>query len=116
MPKSGSRAVALHRRHRMVRQMLHEHAASLSSASHANRSRRLIKCAKDSGHYRFSSLIGRSFILEEAVNSESAKDSVHYQAARSRASRCRKVAMRRRKNRVYSLTKENGLWYFVTAL
>jgi hypothetical protein len=27
------------------------HAASLSAASHANRSRRLIKCAKDSGHY-----------------------------------------------------------------
>jgi hypothetical protein len=32
--------------------VLHEHAASLSAASHANRSRRLIKCAKDSGHYR----------------------------------------------------------------
>jgi hypothetical protein len=36
----------------MVRQMLHEHATSLSAAGHANRSRRLIKCAKDSGHYR----------------------------------------------------------------
>jgi hypothetical protein len=31
--------------------VLHEHAASLSAATHANRSRRLIKCAKDSGHY-----------------------------------------------------------------
>jgi hypothetical protein len=35
----------------MVSQVLHEHAASLSAASHANRSRRLTKCAKDSGHY-----------------------------------------------------------------
>ena len=33
--------------HRMVHQVLHEHAASLSAATHANRSRRLIKCAKD---------------------------------------------------------------------
>jgi len=32
--------------------VLHEHAASLSAATHANRSRRLIKCAKDSGHYQ----------------------------------------------------------------
>jgi hypothetical protein len=31
--------------------VLHEHAASLSAASDANRSRRLTKCAKDSGHY-----------------------------------------------------------------
>ena len=36
----------------MVDQALHEHAASLPAAGHANRSRRLIKCAKDSGHYR----------------------------------------------------------------
>ena len=42
----GGRAAALHRRHGMVSQVLHEHAASLSAASHANRSRRLIKCAK----------------------------------------------------------------------
>jgi hypothetical protein len=34
----------------MVSQVLHEHAASLSAASHANRSSRLTKCAKDSGH------------------------------------------------------------------
>jgi transposase-like protein len=34
----------------MVHQVLHENAASLSAATHANRSRRLIKCAKDSGH------------------------------------------------------------------
>jgi len=35
----------------MVDQALHEHAASLPATGHANRSRRLIKCAKDSGHY-----------------------------------------------------------------
>ena len=34
----------------MVRQMLHEHAAALSAAGRANRSRRLIKYAKDCGH------------------------------------------------------------------
>src|SRR6476469_6673703 len=44
-------SAALHRRHGMVSQVLHEHAASLSAASHAYRSRRLTKCAKDSGHY-----------------------------------------------------------------
>jgi DNA-binding GntR family transcriptional regulator len=31
--------------------MLHEHAAALSAASPANRSRRLIKCAKESARY-----------------------------------------------------------------
>ena len=36
----------------MVDQALHEHAASLPAAGHANRSGRLIKCAKDSGHHR----------------------------------------------------------------
>jgi hypothetical protein len=35
----------------MVGQMLHEHAAALSAASPANRSRRLIKCAKESARY-----------------------------------------------------------------
>ena len=35
----------------MVDEALHEHAAALPTAGHANRSRRLIKCAKDSGHY-----------------------------------------------------------------
>ena len=44
-------AAARLRRHGVVSQVLHEHAASLSAASHANRSRRLTKCAKDSGHY-----------------------------------------------------------------
>ena len=39
---------------RDLHQVLHEHAASLSAATHANRSRRLIKCAKDSGHYHLS--------------------------------------------------------------
>jgi hypothetical protein len=51
MPQPGGRAAALHRRHGMVRQVLHEHATSLSAAGHANRSRHLNKCAKDSGHY-----------------------------------------------------------------
>jgi hypothetical protein len=31
--------------------MLHEHETALSAASHANRSRRLIKCAKESARY-----------------------------------------------------------------
>ena len=44
-------SAALHRRIGMVHQTLHEHAAALSAAGHANRSRRLIKCAKNSGHY-----------------------------------------------------------------
>ena len=48
-PRRGT--IALHRGNRMVRQMLHEHAAALSAAGRANRSRRLIKCAKDCGHY-----------------------------------------------------------------
>ena len=43
MPQPGGRAAALHRRHGMVRQVLHEHATSLSAAGHANRSRRLNK-------------------------------------------------------------------------
>ena len=37
---------------RMVRQMLHEYATAISTAGHANRGRRLIKCAKESGHFR----------------------------------------------------------------
>ena len=48
-PRRGT--IALHRGNRMVRQMLHEHAAALSAAGRANRSRRLIKCAKDCGHF-----------------------------------------------------------------
>ena len=35
----------------LVDQAIHEYAASLPAAGDANRSRRLIKCAKDSGHY-----------------------------------------------------------------
>ena len=38
---------ALYRRHRMVRQVQHEHETTLSAASHANRSRCLTKCAKN---------------------------------------------------------------------
>ena len=53
LPQPSGRAAALHRRLSMVSQVLHEHAASLSAASHANRSRRPIKCAKDSGHYPY---------------------------------------------------------------
>ena len=37
--------------------LLHEYATSLSAAGHANRSRRLIKCAKDSGHYSGPTLL-----------------------------------------------------------
>ena len=51
MPQPGGRAAALHRRHGMVRQVLHEYATSLSAAGRANRSR--IKGAKDSGHRWF---------------------------------------------------------------
>jgi hypothetical protein len=47
---------------RMVSQMLHEHAVSLSTASHAKRSRRLIKCAKDSGHYPSEYYLGGSIL------------------------------------------------------
>src|SRR4051812_47326005 len=36
---------------RMVDQAVHEYAAPLPAPDDANRSRRLIKCAKDSGHY-----------------------------------------------------------------
>jgi choline dehydrogenase-like flavoprotein len=35
----------------MVSQTLHEHAAAISDAKQLRRSRRLSKCAKDSGHY-----------------------------------------------------------------
>ena len=55
MPQLSRRTVALHRGHSMVRQVLYEYATALSAADRANRSRRLIKCAKDFGHYRPSS-------------------------------------------------------------
>jgi hypothetical protein len=45
---------APHRRYDMVGQMLHEHAANLRTAVLRNRSRRLIKCAKDCEQYRFA--------------------------------------------------------------
>ena len=52
----------------MVRQVLHEHAASLSAAGHANRSRRLIKCAKDSGHYHPTEIVRKNNqrVIEQA--------------------------------------------------
>ena len=56
LPQPGGRSIALHRRNSMVDQALHEHAASLPTAGHANRSRRLIKCAKESGRYPVFSL------------------------------------------------------------
>ena len=43
VPQPRRRTIALHRGDRMVRQMLHEHAAALSAAGRANRSRRLIE-------------------------------------------------------------------------
>src|SRR5271169_4038360 len=52
MPQSGGSSTTLHRWHRMVRQVLHEHETALSAASPANRSRGLIKCAKESARYR----------------------------------------------------------------
>ena len=48
---------------RMVDQALHEYAAVLSAADHANRSRRLIKCAKDFGHYPGIWVGGRGAII-----------------------------------------------------
>ena len=51
LSQSGCSPTALHRANGMVDQALHEHATTLSAAVPANRSRRLIKCAKDSGHY-----------------------------------------------------------------
>ena len=47
MPQPCCSTAALHRRNSMVDQALHEYAASLPAAGHANRSRRLIKCAKE---------------------------------------------------------------------
>ena len=52
LSQPGCSTAALHRGNSMVDQALHEHAAALSAAGHANRSRRLIKCAKDSGHLK----------------------------------------------------------------
>jgi hypothetical protein len=39
----------IHRCHRVVRQTQHEHAAARSVVDNANRSRRVLKCAKYSG-------------------------------------------------------------------
>lgn len=52
MPQPSGNSTTLYRWHRMVRQVLHEHAAALPVARSANRSRGLIKCAKESAHYR----------------------------------------------------------------
>ena len=46
MPQLGSCPTTLHPRHSMARQMLHEHAATLSAAGRANRSRRLSNVRK----------------------------------------------------------------------
>ena len=51
MHQLGGRAVAPHRRHRVVDQALYEHATTPSAAFHANRSRRLIKMCEDFGHH-----------------------------------------------------------------
>src|ERR1700684_1602687 len=51
MSQSCGSSTALHRWHRMVRQMLHEYETTLSAASPANRSRGLIKCAKESARF-----------------------------------------------------------------
>ena len=46
MSQPCCRTAALHRRNSLVDQAIHEYAASLPAAGDANRSRRLIKCAK----------------------------------------------------------------------
>ena len=51
MPQSCGSSTSLHRWHRMVRQVLHEHETTVSAASPANRSRGLIKCAKELARY-----------------------------------------------------------------
>src|SRR5271169_5970910 len=70
MPQSGGSSTTLHRWHRMVRQVLHEHETALSAASPANRSRGLIKCAKESARYRmdleasgYENIIMRAILL-----------------------------------------------------
>ena len=77
----------------MVHQVLHEHAASLSAATHANRSRRLIKCAKDSGHYRSSaSSQARKLLMASSICSPVRAFSswwiTRFRSARSRPSLC----------------------------
>ena len=54
MSQSRCGQAQLHRSIRLVDKALHENATALTIASNPNRSRRLIKCAKDSGHYRLS--------------------------------------------------------------
>ena len=51
MPQPGCNSAALHRRIGLVDQTIHEHAPPLSNPGRTNRSRRLIKCAKESGRY-----------------------------------------------------------------
>jgi hypothetical protein len=63
-PRRGT--IALHRGDRMVRQMLHEHAAALSAAARANRSRRLSKCAKDCGYYHFDTKSNIGYVKVDA--------------------------------------------------
>ena len=77
----------------MVHQVLHEHAASLSAATHANRNRRLIKCAKDSGHYRSSaSSQARKLLMASSICSPVRAFSswwiTRFRSARSRPSLC----------------------------
>ena len=48
LPQPCGCATALYRRFGMANQTIHEHAAPLSDAVQPNRSRRLIKCAKES--------------------------------------------------------------------
>ena len=50
----------LHRRVGLIDQTIHEHAPSLSNPGRTNRSRRLIKCAKESGRYRSPTAITSS--------------------------------------------------------
>src|SRR3974390_1054690 len=64
MSQPGRGTAALHRRNGVVNQALHEHAAAVSTADHANRSRRLIKCAKDSRHYPGKKTSGAQIVID----------------------------------------------------
>ena len=51
MSQSRCSQAPLHRSIGLIDEALHEHATPPPIAGHANRSRRLIQCAKDFGHY-----------------------------------------------------------------
>ena len=62
-PQPSCSPTAPHRRYDMVSEMLHKYVATLRTAVLRNRSRRLVKCAKDCGRYQANSApnIGGAF-------------------------------------------------------